>query len=737
MTDAESDRDPRNPLKETASAELIEKSAESAESEESADLNYSSAVRNPQQLIGQVVGGYQLESLIGVGGMSAVFKARHQILGHHVALKLLLPERYLNDIAIKRFKQEAKAMITLKSPHIVSVREFAIHDDGRPYLIADLAIGQSLQEVLKSQGKLSVQRTLQIGIEVCTALEEAHKHGIVHRDLKPSNIVLTTEGSERETAKVLDFGIAKILAPDADIDTPLVMSDGLTRTGELVGSPLYMSPEQCKGLPVDSRTDIYSLGCLLFECISGQPPYRGANTIEVLMHHMNTMTPTLRSGNAMFDQVVAKCLAKDRDRRFQNVSDVKAELSNIATGQSKRKPPMDSAAWALGLMITVMVFVLLVVGGMLGVYFFDDYQIKSPALKRDAAVLQNWLWPEPPMRQDFKKFEPAVERALETRKNELEGQLDNSSLPLGRRVTLTIELAQVMEKRESFDEAHELFDKAASMMKVTASSAQEKAQRVRIEADALRCLYKSILQNIVVFEHIHSVSESCKELNQRAIALQKEIQDLKDPQLQSIMRGLYILRGHALFLPRKFDEAADQYRTAFDIPETQPRFDYGGDDGIAYARWADCERAKDERARAVKLYHLALEKFLRSVKEPRVPNRDRLAPEDRDLLRVDDILSSNKFKEVFPLEIDRQNIAYALAVETLLRHDLQYGINFGRPWEVVVAADDVAFGELNVNDNATINLHVVDAIATRLAGVPPAKELRERVRKLKVVNQVE
>jgi serine/threonine protein kinase len=293
---------------------------------------------------GDLVGEhYQIEAQLGKGGMSTVYRARHLLINRTVALKVLNESRSSDPKSVQRFQQEAKVISQLDHPNIVRLHEFGIDSQDRPYLVMDLVEGQSLEEFIKGKGKLGPKEALEIAVDVAEALDHAHEKGIIHRDLKPSNIVLEKGPSGRLRAKVVDFGIAKLMSTTA--------SQKLTQTGDTFGSPTYMSPEQCMGKETDPRTDIYSLACVIVEMLTGKPLFEADLPIQVLAKHLNEKPKRLSSMKALqaerrqwtrheatmmaaLDRVLAKALSKNADDRYRNAAEFAQDLLIVLTDPS-------------------------------------------------------------------------------------------------------------------------------------------------------------------------------------------------------------------------------------------------------------------------------------------------------------------------------------------------------------------------------------------------------------------
>ena len=283
---------------------------------------------------GGQIGPYQVERRLGAGGMGEVYLARHRHLNRDAAIKVLLAEISMNQGVVSRFFTEARATAQLRHPHIVEIFDCDVLPDGRAYIVMEYLRGESLRGTLDRVGTLSPDWSTIAAISgmVASALAAAHENGIVHRDLKPDNTYLSTSANPREglTIKILDFGIAKLLAGGDRTgggSTP-------TRTGSLIGTPLYMSPEQCRGIAtIDHRADIYSLGCVMFEMVVGQPPFVAEAPGDILMAHILQEAPPLRSFRAEvppeIDAWVARMLAKDPAARPQFMAEVVAMVEAL------------------------------------------------------------------------------------------------------------------------------------------------------------------------------------------------------------------------------------------------------------------------------------------------------------------------------------------------------------------------------------------------------------------------
>jgi len=280
------------------------------------------------EMLGAVLGSYRILSLIGEGGMGRVYMAEHVKLGRKVALKLLRPEYAVKRDAVARFFQEARAVNQIGHENIVDITDFVELDTGETYIIMELLIGEDLADIQrKGDQPIPLHRAMQISLQVCDALEAAHKTGIIHRDLKPDNIFIVNDNNKRDFAKLLDFGVAKLLGGEDEQD------GWKTAVGSVIGTPAYMSPEQASGIPVDHRSDIYSLGAILYELFTGHPVFRAKSFGEFVVKHMNhDPIPPRELADApsiptALEAVILRCLEKDPARRYQSVAELREDLA--------------------------------------------------------------------------------------------------------------------------------------------------------------------------------------------------------------------------------------------------------------------------------------------------------------------------------------------------------------------------------------------------------------------------
>jgi len=281
-------------------------------------------------LVGATLGNrYNVLSVIGRGGMSVVYKAKEMNTSQVVAVKTLRTQSLTDEMVVKRFQREAELLSRLNHPRIVNLHAYGTSARGQPYFVMDFLQGDNLVEVLKRDDHLDPERFQDIFVQVCAAIEHAHKHGAIHRDIKPGNIMLTRTKRTKDYVKVVDFGIAK-LAEEAQ---------KLTRMGEVWGSPIYMSPEQCMGATIDARSDIYSLGIVMYECLTGRVPFLGRNYADTMGKQISEMPPPFKKIRPDLDvpesleAIVMMALAKEPEHRYQSLTQMRKDLEAALSAQ--------------------------------------------------------------------------------------------------------------------------------------------------------------------------------------------------------------------------------------------------------------------------------------------------------------------------------------------------------------------------------------------------------------------
>ncbi|HWH55168.1 MAG TPA: protein kinase [Gaiellaceae bacterium] len=266
-------------------------------------------------MVGELIADrYELEELVGSGGMSSVYRAHDRLLERSVALKILHEQYTRDDDYVERFRREARSVAQLAHPNIVTVIDRG-EQDGRQFIVFEYVDGENLKELADREGPLHPHDAIELALQVARGLSFAHDQGLVHRDVKPQNVLLDADGR----AKVTDFGIARSL----DVD-------GMTVTGTIMGTSNYIAPEQARGQPVDEQTDVYSLGCVLFELLTGDVPYEGDNFVTVAMRHVNDPVPSVRTYRPdvpqRLDWAIQRAMAKDHEERYGSMEEFAEEL---------------------------------------------------------------------------------------------------------------------------------------------------------------------------------------------------------------------------------------------------------------------------------------------------------------------------------------------------------------------------------------------------------------------------
>jgi serine/threonine-protein kinase len=304
-----------------------------------AAVTHAGAQGEADALVGRVLDGkYEIIAPLGAGGMGSVYRARRVLIGDEVAVKVLHTKFVGDDTLVERFRREARAAAQLQHPNVVTIHDYgeARGREGFAYIVMELARGESLRELLRREGRMSPARAVSLMRDVCAGVGAAHRRGIVHRDLKPDNIIVipADEDTPSERVKVVDFGIAKLRDMAAD--------GTLTEAGAVVGTPFYMSPEQCKGESLDARADVYSLGALLYEMLAGSPPFEAPSLAGIILKHVSEPPPPLPAdvpAAPALREAISRALSKDPEARQRDASEFSREIQS-AVGA----PPSAHAA---------------------------------------------------------------------------------------------------------------------------------------------------------------------------------------------------------------------------------------------------------------------------------------------------------------------------------------------------------------------------------------------------------
>ncbi|MBY0550971.1 MAG: serine/threonine protein kinase [Candidatus Obscuribacterales bacterium] len=286
-------------------------------------------------LVGSVIDDrFEILAAAGEGGMGSIYKARHMEWDDRiVAIKMLHPTLLGDKESRARFEREGKILSSFVHPHVTSFHHFGIWKKQFPYIVMEYIEGQSLRDVLTADLRLPLDRTLKLCVQMCDALSFAHAQGVVHRDLKPNNVMVLNKPT-KDFLKLVDFGLARLEPQPGKSRTKL------TRTGALIGSMYYMSPEQCQGYDADNRSDIYALGCVFYEMMSGEPPMVADNPIALMQKHVNespvALTDKLRQRFPRgLDDVLFKAMAKDPVLRYQTMDELKYDLQMLQWGKTR------------------------------------------------------------------------------------------------------------------------------------------------------------------------------------------------------------------------------------------------------------------------------------------------------------------------------------------------------------------------------------------------------------------
>jgi serine/threonine protein kinase len=302
--------------------------------------NFPLVLKTKKDLIGEVIGDrYKIIQVVGSGSMGVVYKALQLSTGREVAVKVINDVQTEGSSGHQRFLREAKVVSAIKHENIVQLYDFGEMNDNQPYIVTEFIQGKTLAALIKERGRLTISEVLPIFHQVCNAVDEAHRAKVIHRDLKPENIILQEPEPGKSKpqglrAKVVDFGVAKS-ATDASYAS-------LTVEGRVCGSPGYMSPEQCKALPVDGKSDIYSLGIILFEMLSGRRPFSADSVMALLLMHVNDQPPLMAAAclelnlSSAVEEVVRKALSKDPSDRQESASQLWQEFSEACSGKASK-----------------------------------------------------------------------------------------------------------------------------------------------------------------------------------------------------------------------------------------------------------------------------------------------------------------------------------------------------------------------------------------------------------------
>lgn len=318
------------------------------------------------RLLGKILDGrYKISAVLGAGGMGTVYKGSEISLERTVAIKLIKPH-CLDQDGVARFEREAAILASMSHQNIMLFYRFGIAPDGSYYMVTEYLEGQTLRQLLFEEDSIDWRRAAELGVQICAGLSIAHQKGIVHRDLKPENIMLV---SKPELVKILDFGLGTIVGTVGAASGPEYQK--LTKTGQIIGTINYLSPEQCAGKKSDQRSDIYALGCILYECVTGEAPFAADNSVTVMYKHTNEKAKPFASFASSkntpeeFEHLVNKALTKDPALRYQSMSDLQQDLQALLNAGPQAQPARKEPKKIGKIAVSVMVLVL-VLGGVIG-----------------------------------------------------------------------------------------------------------------------------------------------------------------------------------------------------------------------------------------------------------------------------------------------------------------------------------------------------------------------------------
>jgi len=321
----------------------------------------SAGVRDP--LVGHVLDGkYEITRVVGHGGMSVVYEAKHLLMNKVIALKLMHSHLIHSEKAVCRFQKEAHAVAKLDHSGVIKIYDFGVASNGSPFIAMEFLHGKPLSESIKTNGRLEEDKAISVFRNIAEALDHAHGHGVVHRDLKPSNIVLSNpeDSSAPPKATVVDFGIAKMTGDDGDDHL------SMTATGEVFGSPLYMSPEQCAGRELDQRSDIYSFGCLMYEAVTGRTPFEEKSAMALFHHHQKNEAPKFNTlaerpnVSEELEGIILKCLEKHPLDRYQTMDELAKALQML--GEKEAVPVLTRSKRKRNAIMLTVAILMTVIG---------------------------------------------------------------------------------------------------------------------------------------------------------------------------------------------------------------------------------------------------------------------------------------------------------------------------------------------------------------------------------------
>lgn len=442
--------------------------------------------------VGTVLGDrYEILSVIGSGGMGIVYKARHQLMDRLVAVKMLNQETIAEEHLLTRFQQEAKTASMLSHPNIVAVFDYGVFDN-KPYLVMDYVEGRSLEDLI-AEGPVPLNRYFSLFSQAADALSHAHQKGVVHRDIKPSNIMIEQNDLDPNCVRVVDFGIAKLVRGKKDTG-----EQKITGGGEVLGSAPYMSPEQCMGQEIGIASDIYSLGCVMYEALSGQPPAQGKNTLDTIYKQINDEPLPLRTVRSdlnipqSIEAVVMKALRKDPSRRFANMYELNAALEEAfkpvkppkQTDEKAAVVPAVPARPPLLKKLRPLIAAAIVLPLICGLVYFSagEGTLKAKQLEAQLALQEAAIGPNNPrlipllteLSNEYRSYDPAYIGAIRIQERlvRLLEKSQGNSVELSR---AKLQLADMFTRRSNLIRAKVLREEALQVLHKYASGLPDSA----------------------------------------------------------------------------------------------------------------------------------------------------------------------------------------------------------------------------------------------------------------------
>lgn len=408
--------------------------------------------RSPDSLIGRILDSkYELLERLGQGGMGVVYRAKRLHIGDEVAVKVLHTDLDLEPRVIERFRREARSAAMINHPNVVSIHDFS---DGQSsespaYIVMEFVRGTSLRSFLKRHGRLSPSRAVDLMRDICSGLGTAHRNGVIHRDLKPDNVIVAAPSheGEDERVKVVDFGIAKLRNTPADFT--------VTQTGAIIGTISYMSPEQCRGEEIDARTDVYSLGAMFYEMLTGDPPFRANNIAALISQHLVETPPPFPAELGIPRALAAACfraLAKNRDERQADASAFARELqtplaipiADILPPKERRLPvkavSATSSNWIKWTVGGLAVFLVVLVGaGAIALYRYNVGISRNSNTTTNLNNTANQSKPNVAAQQSEAQTSPAADASTNSAEHDLRDTWTGTYGFLSQPATLMIE----------------------------------------------------------------------------------------------------------------------------------------------------------------------------------------------------------------------------------------------------------------------------------------------------------